>query len=976
MVRIAEARIGTGGTMWIDDDGVNITYGLDQSDGATVIYSPGKDWSLTLNDTPNSGKFTWAAGTGSKVIAGPGAANYSQVVSFTIGATGTSGFGNGGTIYGTVNRATVPNAPTPATYSNVTHNSMRVAWSLAGNGGAAIDLILLRGSTKADFSDYTDIALPANATSYNATLLTPNTLYYWRVFARNARGYSPPSGTTSQRTASVPAAPPTPSASEITANSVRLSWSLPSNGGMPLTEILLRRSTSADFSTGVVDTTLAANATTAVATGLTPGDTYHWRVYARNVVGYGPASGIRSVTTLGAPAPNLTMTRTDTTSTAALSLPGGATGFTRYTLQRRIVGQSTITTSESASSPIVTTGLSATTRYEWRASAVYGSYRSPWTAWVSTPASPTTPTASEVTPTSMRLTWVRPTDNGGSALTQMILRYSTSSTFASFTDIPLAAGATTTVVTGLTGGRTYYWRVLARNAVGYSLPGGTRTQATLPAGAPGLTVTAAASGASSTATLTPPGGATGFTKYTLERRVAGTTTPVAVLESTKSPIVTNGLLPGRTYQYRASAWYGTYQSPWTNWVSLKQPNPNTDPGSYFDGNTVNTSAVAYNWTGTANNSSTNATAPVPTGWRPFATAASNSGGTGAVFRAVGGARGGYCARAIFFTDATAAGFSHGTGGSAAGLSEVGENVEYVGSIYAWPSKDQRLRAAIMWFTDTTVYISTSVGVDSFVTEGAWRRLTVTATSPVGARAAAVIVQDVEGSGWSLWRGGDWIQADAAMISAQTLYPYFDGNTPDSAVFSYEWVGAVNASASLRREVEAVEFDPLLDPDCPPIPTAPLPPAIETSCIDDTGTWRRYWAIIPEEEVFDWLTVVPTLTITTGTDAARQVRVRFYQNPNDLPPEEAMGLAVESEQVITYIPPNTTITLDGVSERVWASVGGAADISADHLLIGTGGVPASWPVLSCGDAYLVSFDVPLDAPEGNVEIGAALTTRMM
>lgn len=973
MVRIAEARIGTGGTMWIDDDGLNITYGLDQSDGATVIYSPGRDWSLTLNDTPNSGKFTWAAGTGSKVIAGPGAATYSQVVSFSIGATGTQGFGNGGTIYGTVNRATVPNAPTPATYSNVTHNSMRVAWTLAGNGGAAIDQILLRGSTKADFSDYTDIALPANATSYNATLLTPNTLYYWRVFARNARGYSPPSGTTSQRTAGVPAAPPTPSASEITANSVRLSWSLPSNGGMPLTEILLRRSTSSDFSTGVVDTVLAANATTSVATGLTPGDTYYWRVYARNVVGYGPASGTRTATTLGAPAPNLSMTRTDTTSTAALSLPGGATGFTRYTLQRRIVGQSAIATSESASSPIVTTGLSATTRYEWRASAVYGSYRSPWTAWVSTPASPTTPTASEVTPTSMRLTWVRPTDNGGSALVQMILRYSTSPTFASYTDVPLAASATTTVVTGLTGGRTYYWRVLARNFVGYSLPGGTRTQATLPAGAPGLTVTAAPSGTSSTATMTPPGGATGFTKYTLERRRAGTTSPVAVAESTSGQIVSSSLNPGTRYEYRASAWYGSYQSPWTNWVGLTQPNPNTDPGSYFDGNTPNTSAVAYTWSGAANNSTTNATSAAPTGWRTFSQA---GGASGAVFRAVGGARGGFSARAVFFTDATSAGFTLGTGDLLASLAEVGENVEYVGSIYAWPSKAQRLRAAILWWTAEGVFISSTVGDDVLVASNAWKRLTISGTSPAGARRASVVVQDVLGDGHSLWIGGDWIQADAAMISAQTLYPYFDGNTPDGTVFSYEWVGAANASASLRRDVVQTEVDPLLDPDCPPIPTAPQPPNIDTSCIDDTGTWRRYWAIIPEEEVFDWLGVVPTLTITTDTDAARQVRIRFYQNPNGLPPEEAMGLPVESEQVITYIPPNTTITLDGVSERVWASVGGAADVAADHLLIGTGGVPASWPVLSCGDAYLVSFDVPLDAPEGNVEIGAALTTRMM
>lgn len=974
MTVIAAANIGTGGTMWIDDDGVNIRYYLSQTDGATNIQSPGKDWALTLNDTPSSGKFTWPSGGGTRLIAGPGAATYSQTVMFSIGPTNTSGFGGGGTIYGTVIRSRIPDAPTPPTFSNVTHNSMRLAWNLAGDGGSPRDQVLLRGSLTPDFASYTDIVLGASATSYTATLLTPDTLYYWRVFTHNAHGYSPPSGTSTQRTARRPDAPATPTASEITANSVRISWAIPGNGGMPITAMVLQRATSADFSTGLTTTTLGATATTSVATGLNPGTTYYWRVIARNVVGDSGPSGTRQAATLAAPAPGLTMTRTDTSSTAALTVPAGTTGFSNYTLQRRVVGQSTITTTDSATSPIISSGLLPTVRYEWRASAVFGTYRSPWTAWESTPAAPTGLTASEVAPTSMRLTWVIPTDNGGNALTQMMLRRSTDPFFGTYTDLPLTAGATTALVTGLTDGTTYYWRVFARNSVGYSVGSTALTQATLPGGAPGLTVTAAASGTSSSAAITPPGGATGFTKYTLQRRIVGQTT-VTTLESPTSPISSTGLTPGVRYEYRASVWYGEYQSPWTNWIALTQPNPNTDPGSYFDGNTADTSVTTYDWTGTANNSTTQASSAIPTGWTTFAEASGLSGGTGAVFRAAGGARGSYSARAVFFTDATAAGFTFGTGGATA-TAEVGENVEYVGSLYVWPSKSQRLRAVITWYTAAGAVISTSYGEGEVVAPGAWERLIITAISPVGARKGHVRVQDEAGAGWSLWLGGDWIQADAAMLSVTTLYPYFDGSTPDTATFNYEWEGAAHASASLRRDVAQATIDPLLDPDCPPVPVAPEPPSITTSCIDDIGTWRRYWAVIPEEEVFDWLSVVPTLTITTNTDAARQVRIRFYQNPDNLPPTEAMGLVFESEQIITYMPPNTVITLDGVSESVWASVNGANNVSADHLLSGTDGVPPSWPVLSCGSAYLVSFDVPLDAPEGNVVIGAALTTRMM
>lgn len=974
MTTIAAMNIGTGGTMFIDDDGTNIRFYLSQTDPATNIGGSGKPWAATVNDTNIGGNFTWPSGGGTRLIAGPYAAGYSQTVAFVIGATGTSGFGNGGTIRGSVSRSTVPNAPTPVTYSNVTHNSMSLAWTLAGNGGAAIDQILLRRSLTSDFASYTDIPLAANATSYNATGLATDTLYYWRVFAHNARGFSPPSGTTSRRTAGRPDTPEVPTASNITANTVMISWKIPANGGMPITAMILQRSTKADFSANLVTTEVPATATATNVGGLTPGTTYYWRVIARNVAGDSGPSGARQATTLGAQTPTLSMTRTDTTSSAVLTLPGGSTGFSKYTLQRRIVGQSTITSTDSTTSPIATTGLSATTRYEWRASAWYGTYQTGWTDWVSTPAAPTTPTASEVTPTSMRLTWVRPTDTGGTVLTQMILRYSTDQAFGSYTDVPLASSATTTVVTGLTAGTVYYWQVLARNSVGYSVPSATRSQATLPGGAPGLTVTAAVSGTSSSAAISPPGGATGFTKYTLQRRIVGQTT-VTTLESATSPITSTPLVPGTRYEYRASAWFGTYQSPWTNWVALTQPNPNTDPGAYFDGNTTNTSVTSYTWTGTANNSTTDATSLTPTGWATFAESVGSTGATGAVFRAAGGARGSYCARAVFFTDATAAGFVFGTGSGSA-TAAVGENVEYVGSLYVWPSKSQRLRAVITWYTSGGTAIRSSYGAIEVVASGAWRRLTVTAISPLNARQARVRVQDVTGTGHSLWQGGDWLQADAAMLSVQTLYPYFDGSTTDTAIFNYEWEGATHASPSLRREIEQAELDPLIDPDCPPVPVAPEPPSIVTSCIDDTDTWRRYWAVIPEEEVYDWLAVVPTLTITTGTVAARQVRIRFYQNPDNLPPIDAMGLEFESEQVITYMPSRTVITLDGVSESVWASVNGADEVPADHLLSGTDGAPPSWPVLSCGSAYLVSFDVPLDAPEGNVVIGAALTTRMM
>jgi hypothetical protein len=70
-----------------------------------------------------------------------------------------------------------------------------------------------------------------------------------------------------------------------------------------------------------------------------------------------------------------------------------------------------------------------------------------------------------------------------------------------------------------------------------------------------------------------------------------------------------------------------------------------------------------------------------------------------------------------------------------------------------------------------------------------------------------------------------------------------------------------------------------------------------------------------------------------------------------------------------------MTLDGMTERVWAEVNGGAATSADHLMYGSNGTPAAWPHLSCGIGYWVSLDVPSTTLAGNLQVRAFLTQRV-
>lgn len=200
MALIASRSIGNAGTMEIHDDGANVLMRIRSADGAT--YSGAIPVRVYVNGGW-SGWFTVAYPSGSPwVNVWAGGIWSTQSVAFQVGDTGTSGFGGGGELWGAINRATVPAAPNMPVASNVQGDRMTLSWNIPANGGSAIDQMLLRSSLTADFASYVNYVNEGNATSRVVTGLSPGTTYFWRVYAHNAVGYSPPSGTLSVATVS------------------------------------------------------------------------------------------------------------------------------------------------------------------------------------------------------------------------------------------------------------------------------------------------------------------------------------------------------------------------------------------------------------------------------------------------------------------------------------------------------------------------------------------------------------------------------------------------------------------------------------------------------------------------------------------------------------------------------------------------------------------------------------------------------
>lgn len=590
------------------------------------------------------------------------------------------------------------------------------------------------------------------------------------------------------------------------------------------------------------------------------------------------------------------------------------------------------------------------------------------TSFLTLPPAPTGLSAPSVTPTVVNLDW-----NNTQSATSYDIQYATDPGFSGATQV--STGVSEASIGSLTPGTPYYFRVRARNASGAGAWSSTLTQTLLPATAPGLTVTPRPAGDAIDAQMTPPGGASGVTKYRLEWRVTGSGT-VSQADVGSATTAIGGLTPGTSYDWRASAFFGDYQSPASAWQTVVQPNPNTTPGDYFDGSTAARGDVTFAWAGAVNNSTSAAMGVSVQGWHAAVTAPL----TAVLSRVTGGAFGSFAARADVLTDGNAAGQLR-VGPSATdptARTPVEEGSLYVGSIYVNPSRSQRMAARLYWMNAAGGGVGTPTVGDAVVCPAnQWTRLVVSTLVPAGVSVDTAVVQalDVAGTGWSAWLSGQSVRADGAMISLATLFDWFSGDTPDTAGFDFRWEGAANASVSARYELDPSNTDPLADPDCPPSPLPPALPTIAADCIDEVGTWRRYTLEIPETEVRRWSSTLPTLILNTGSSAERQVRIRYYPNVDGGPIEAATGNDWEAEQILTYIPPNTEITLDGVTRNVTAVVNGGSTVSGNRLLYGTGGIPATWPELRCGIGYVVTMDVPLEAPAGNLDSRVIVTQRM-
>jgi subtilisin family serine protease len=472
------------------------------------------------------------------------------------------------------------------------NQSVRLTWAAPSfNGGEAITDYVVEYATTATGSNtpvWTTFADGVStATSATVVGLTNGLQYQFRVSAVNAvgRGAASSSITVAPVFVGAPGAP-----RSLTAVPGRLklslSWSAPlSNGGLTITDYAIETSTDS----GATWTRFADSVTTATSVTLTVvgNVTYQVRVRAINSAGLGEASNIATATPTANSGPSVvrnvvaTATLLGASVSWATPLDNGGGAITEYVVDYTTDGENfTGTRRVSAyARSTVFTGLAGGVQHTIRVRAMnlFGT-GADGTAVV-TPIAPTVPTAPRslavtVNYNSASLYWSTPIATGGSTILGYLVEYSVDGG-ATWTRRPLLSAFTrSTAITGLAGGTSHQFRVLAVNAIGNSPSSNVVTMTPIAFAVPSAptSMTGFISGTSAYLSWGSPvsNGGTAVTSYDVWRSTdAGATWVVVATRSNFSRSVRiDALTPGVTNSFRVTARNAVGSSVPSNVITL------------------------------------------------------------------------------------------------------------------------------------------------------------------------------------------------------------------------------------------------------------------------------------------------------------------------------------------------------------------------------------------------------------------------
>ena len=450
-----------------------------------------------------------------------------------------------------------------------------LTWSEQFNGGSTIVNHLIQYSTDGglNWQTFTPPS-PITGSSVRVTGLTNGRAYVFQVASTNGVGNSGFSNVAGPVTPVAPASAPQSFSANGGNAQATLVWTAPaSDGGSPITDYRVQASVDGGANWYVVSDGVSAS-TGATILGLTNGTSYVFRVAAITSYNVGegvgawsaPSSPVMPMTVATAPI-GLAGVRGDASVALTWLAPAdnGGVAVTDYKVEYRLASANAWTTFADGASPATSatvTGLVNGSSYVFRVSAV----NLAGTSAASNVSGPHVPMTTASAPLNLlgafgdkkvTLTWAAPASNGGGEISDYSIQYRPTGVLTWTTVAHTPSTVPGAVVTGLTNGTEYVFRITAINPVGSGLAA---TVKATPMTIPSASVIVSATPGDSKVTLVwnapANNGGGAITNYLVEYKLD---TPTAVwmkfprTASNATTATVTSLLNGTNYLFRVTA---------------------------------------------------------------------------------------------------------------------------------------------------------------------------------------------------------------------------------------------------------------------------------------------------------------------------------------------------------------------------------------------------------------------------------------
>ena len=357
--------------------------------------------------------------------------------------------------------------PSPPTGVTVTPSEQRllIVWNAANDQGSPIT------SYKIDYltptADWANLGSSTTTSFYTPALVTPGTLYRFRVSAVNSAGTGAFSDIVEGRALTTPSAPLLTLTSG--ASQLLLNWSTPDSSGLAISSYTVQvASAGSTPNWSTINSAVSSN--TYTITNLLPGNSYQVRVAARNALGVGAYSTPVTAIVYGLPAAPTGFTLAQASigsATLSWTAPSGnGSTISDYRISYQ-VGSGAITNISTGSTTTsyrlnnLTPGVQYTVTVAAINQAGVGTASTPITVTVfSTPLAPQSLSAVGANQ-SVVLTWTPPVSTGAAENISYCVQWSLDQNAWSACS---TTETTSLTASNLTNGNTYYFRVTTRRS--------------------------------------------------------------------------------------------------------------------------------------------------------------------------------------------------------------------------------------------------------------------------------------------------------------------------------------------------------------------------------------------------------------------------------------------------------------------------------------------------------------------------------